>query len=109
MDSRTLQTQQGAADEAKRKELETLALIKTAMTETYASIQKKAQQSGNAVFTLVRHGIRGKANCFWAMEAGYVVGTPFSSHSAQAVAAQALVRFGCAHVCIIAEPAKAEG
>lgn len=71
MDSRTLQTQQGAADEAKRKELETLALIKTAMPETYASIQKKAQQSGNAVFTLVR--------------------------------------FGCAHVCIIAEPAKAEG
>lgn len=108
MDSWTAQSQQGAAEEAKRKEVEALLLIKTRMPETYAAIQEKAAQYGNQVYTLVRHGIRGKANAFWAMEAGHVVGTPFSGHSAQAVTAEALVRFGCAHVCIIAEPRHAE-
>lgn len=106
MDSRTVQKQQGAAV----NEGEVLQMIKTAMPLTYRSIQNKAAQFGNDVYRLVRLGIRGQANCFWAMEGGRVVGTPFAStHPVAAVAAQGLVQFGCAHVCIVAEPAKAEG
>lgn len=89
---------------------EVLQMIKTAMPLTYRSIQNKAAQFGNDVYRLVRQGIRGQANCFWAMEGGRVVGTPFAStHPVAAVVAQALVQFGSAHVCIIAEPVKAEG
>ena len=108
MDSWTVSKQQGAAVEAKRKEGEALLLIKTRMPETYAAIQAKAAQQGNGVYTLVRRGIRGQANCFWATEAGHVVGTPFNQ-GVQAEAAQAMVRFGCAYVCILADaPAVAE-
>jgi hypothetical protein len=89
---------------------EVLQMIKTVMPLTYRSIQNKAAQFGNDVYRLVRLGIRGQANCFWAMEGGRVVGTPFAStHPVAAVAAQGLVQFGCAHVCIVAEPTKAEG
>lgn len=106
MDSRTLQKQQGAAV----NEGDVLLMIKTAMPQTYQAIQRKAGQFGNDVYRLVRLGIRGQASCFYAWEGGRVVGTPFAStHPVMAVVAQGLVQFGCAHVCIIAEPAKAEG
>lgn len=83
-----------------------LQLIKTRMPQTYEQITRKAKQQGNGVYTLVRRGLRGEANCFWAMEAGQVVGTPFEAkHPVSAVMAQALVQFGCAHVCTIAEVA----
>lgn len=103
MDSWTSQTQQGAAVDAVSRELQLLNTIKTAMPQTYEAIQRKAQQQGNEVFGLVRRGLRGESGCFWAMEAGHVVGTPFEGHSVQGVVAEAMVRFGCAHVCIIAE------
>lgn len=81
-----------------------LQLIKTRMPETYDQITRKAQEQGKGVYALVRRGLRGEPNCFWAMEAGHVVGTPFAaSHPIQAVMAQAIVSFGCAHVCTIAE------
>lgn len=102
MDSRTVQSQQGAASQSKVAEL--LQVIKTRMPETYDQIRRKAQQQGDEVYGLVRRGLRGEPNCFWAMEAGYVVGTPFSQdHPMSAVIAKALVQFGCAHVCTIAE------
>ncbi|WP_287917821.1 hypothetical protein [Comamonas sp.] len=80
------------------------------MPQTYESIQRKAAQLGNGVYSMVRRGILGRANCFWAVEGGQVMGTPFESkHPVMAVVAQGLVEFGCAHVCIIAEPPKAGG
>lgn len=104
MDSRTVQSQQGAASQSKVAEL--LGVIKTRMPETYDQIKRKASEQGDEVYGLVRRGLRGEANCFWAVEAGQVVGTPFAQdHPISAVVAQALVQFGCAHVCIIAEVA----
>ncbi len=104
MDSWTVQRQQGAADEVKRKVGEALLLIKTGMPQTYEAIQRRAAVQGAGVYTLVRRAVRGEANCFWAMEGGRVVGTPFAaSHPVMAVVAQGLVQFGCAHVCILAE------
>jgi hypothetical protein len=102
MDSWTDQKLQGAASQSKVEDL--LQLIKTRMPMTYAQITRKAQEQGRGVYVLVRRGLRGEGNCFWAMEAGHVVGTPFAaSHPVSAVMAQALVQFGCAHVCTIAE------
>lgn len=102
MDSRTVQGQQGAASQSREAEL--LQLIKTRMPQTYEQITRKAKVQGNGVYTLVRRGLRGDSNCFWAMEAGHVVGTPFeATHPVSAVMALSMVKFGCAHVCTIAE------
>lgn len=97
-------TQQGAAviPEERRAAVNAgLHTIKTAMPNVYATIQDKAQSMGNEAYTLVRRGLAGEAGCFYAFEAGHVVGTPFGDADPRmAQAAQFLVRFGCAHVCI---------
>jgi hypothetical protein len=81
---------------------EKIALIKTRMPETYQAIQDKAKVIGNDAFALVKRGLRGEPNCFWAMEAGNVVGTPFNHTEISRDVAQAMVTFGCAYVCIFA-------
>ena len=81
---------------------EQLQTIKTKMPQTYGEIQKRVAASGNQVFALVRKGLRGEANCFWAMEAGHVMGTPFAQGIEEKVA-KYMVEFGCAHVCIFAK------
>jgi hypothetical protein len=80
--------------------------IKTHMPETYKSIQAKAKQIGNDAYVLVRRGLRGQANCFYAFERGRVVGTPFALTEVARDVAQHMVTFGCAHVCIWAEPSQ---
>lgn len=55
-----------------------IQLIKASMPQTFKSIQAKAAEVGNAAYGLVRRGLRGEANCFWACERGNVVGTPFT-------------------------------
>lgn len=96
MDTRTLQT--GAADKARMDQQ--LGLIKARMPNVYRSIQDKASVIGNAAYGLVRRGVSGEPGCFYAIEGGHVVGTPFAGHPVTAQAALAMVRFGCAHVCI---------
>lgn len=78
--------------------------IKQFMPETYASIQRKAGEIGNDAYVLVRRGLRGEANCFYAFERGRVMGTPFTLQEVSRDIAQYMVTFGCAHVCIWAEP-----
>lgn len=70
-------------------------LIQQQMPQTYKAIQDKAGEIGNDAYALVRRGLRGEANCFYAMEAGHVVGTPFSMSDVNAELAQYIVRFGC--------------
>ena len=78
-----------------------LNTIKTYMPNVYAVIQDRAQSMGNEAYALVRRGLAGQAGCFYAFEAGHVVGTPFGDTDPRMVQlAQFLVRFGCAHVCI---------
>lgn len=50
--------------------------IKQFMPETYKAIRAKSVEIGNVAFELVRKGLRGEANCFYAFEGGRVVGTP---------------------------------
>jgi hypothetical protein len=54
-------------------------------------------------YVLVRKGLRGEANCFYAFERGRVVGTPFNLVEVTRDIAQYMVTFGCAHVCIWAQ------
>lgn len=82
--------------------------IRAYMPETYASIKAKAESIGNQAFALVRAGLRGEPNKFWAMEKGRVMGTPFNL-DIMAEVAKYMVSFGCAHVCIWPDADQAAG
>jgi hypothetical protein len=79
--------------------------IKAHMPSVYASIQRKAKESGSKAYALVRAGLRGVPNSFYAFERGRVVGTPFAGHPIAADVASVMVQFECAHVCIWGEVA----
>lgn len=83
---------------------EQIAEIKAHMPETYRAIQAKAAVVGKPAFALVRRGLRGEANCFYAFERGRVVGTPFSLSEVTRDVAQYMVTFGVSHCCIWAAP-----
>lgn len=78
-----------------------LQVIKSSMPNVRQSIEDKVAQIGPEAYALVRRGLRGEPGCFYALEAGHVVGTPFGrSDPRMQHLAQFLVRFGCAYVCI---------
>lgn len=111
MDTRTLQEQQGAAvgevgadEEVQRRIAVGQQTIKARMPGVYASIRAKALVDVK-VWGRVRSGLAGVPNCFWAYEAGQVVGTPFAGYSGMGQLADVVAQFGCAHVCIVAETA----
>lgn len=81
-----------------------LTEIKAYMPETYKSIQAKAAEIGNQAFALVRAGLRGEPNRFWAMERGWVKGTTFNQLGIQEETAKQMVQWGCAYVCIFGVP-----
>jgi len=76
-----------------------LALIKDHMPMTYADIQAQAAgPRGKHTFALVRRGLRGDLGCFYAIEAGHVVGTPFGQSDMPPELAVLMVGFGCKHL-----------
>ena len=77
-----------------------IAAIKQHMPAVYAAIKSKAEAVGNDAYALVRRGLRGEANCFYAFERGRVVGTPFTVAGVMPMVAATMVEWGCAHVCI---------
>lgn len=68
--------------------------IKNHMPKTYADIKARSEVFGNAPYEFVRRGLRGEANCFWACEDGWVVGTPFTLVEVARDIAQYMVTFG---------------
>ena len=79
--------------------------IKASMPKTYRAIQDKAEVIGRPAFNLVRQGIKGQPNCFWASENGHVVGTPFTHSQITRDVAQLMVTMGAGFVVIWAEQA----
>lgn len=77
-----------------------IAEIKQYMPETYKAIKERAYLIGNTAYELVRRGLRGEPNCFYAIEAGRVMGAPFSVANISDDVARRMVEFGCAYVCI---------
>lgn len=90
------------------KVAEGLALIKARMPRVYAHIQEKAGEIGNLAYALVRRGLAGQANCFYAFERGHVVGTPFSAGPLPAGVAEQMVQFDMAFVALWACPAEVQ-
>lgn len=74
--------------------------IKTHMPAVYQSIQDKADDIGKLAYSLVRRGVRGEPNCFYAFERGRVVGTPFAAQSVTDEIARYMVQFGVQHVAV---------
>lgn len=81
-----------------------IEIIKRQMPETYKHIQAKAAEIGNLAYELVRRGLRGEKNCFYAIEGGRVVGTPFSSGPISDEIAGLMCKFGVAFVCLFCAP-----
>lgn len=71
-----------------------IADIKAHMPEVYKDIQAKAAVMGKPAYALVRRGLRGVPNCFYAFEKGRVVGTPFNVTDIMADVAVNMVQFG---------------
>lgn len=97
------------SDEVEAQVKAGLETIKGKMPETYRAVQAKAAEVGKAAFGLVRRSIKGEANCFWACERGYVVGTPFHDNEIERDVAQLMVQFGASFVCIWAKQGGGNG
>lgn len=89
MDTRTAEEEQAAHVQAR------LGEIKAHMPETYKAIQAKAVQAGSEAYRLVRLGIKGVPNSFYAIERGWVQGTPFDLPGVSAELARVIVQYGC--------------
>lgn len=78
-----------------------IATIRQHMPETLKSIRSKSEVMGSGAFALVRRGLRGEPGCFYAMERGWVMGTPFAEDSGiNADLARRMVVFGVSHFII---------
>lgn len=78
--------------------------IKECMPNVYQQIKQRADEVGNVVFALVRAGLAGQPGCFYAFEAGHVVGQPAGViEKDQAELGSFVACFGCAYVCIFGE------
>ena len=81
-----------------------LRTIKQCMPEVYALIKSRAEEVGSAVYALVRRGLGGEPGCFYAFEAGHVVGQPAGViEKDQAELGNFVACFGCAYVCIFGD------
>ncbi len=81
-----------------------IAAIKAHMPETYKAILAKAAEIGKPAYALVRRGLRGEVNCFYAMEHGRVVGAPFEMPNVTAEIAMGIVQFGCTFLAMWGAP-----
>ena len=86
-----------------------LAIIKAHMPMTYKAVKDKAGEIGNEAFRLVRQGIVGKPNRFYAIEAGRAVGTPFVNVVGADQLADYIRQFGCTFLILWAAEAQQTG
>lgn len=77
-----------------------IELVKAHMPKTYQHIKDRAEDIGQVAWTLVRRGMAGEANCFYAIENRCVVGAPFDRSDTTDMFAGQIVRFGCEFMAI---------
>jgi hypothetical protein len=81
-----------------------IADIKAHMPAVYAAIKAKADELGRPAFALVRRGLAGLPNQFYAFEGGHVVGTPFvNMPGLSGEAALLMVQFGASYLAMWGE------
>ena len=73
---------------------QTIDIIRRQMPMVYGMVTDKAKEIGNEAYAHVRAGLRGEPNRFYAFEAGWVVGTPFTDAEVTDALAGYMVRFG---------------
>lgn len=79
------------------------------MPETAAYVDQRRQEWGaDYVNDRIRRSLNGEPNCFYAVEAGHVLGTPFESEVTPEVAAL-IVRWGMKFCCLLQQPSKGDG
>lgn len=102
-----MDTQTEAAMKSSEEIAALTAMIRERMPDTYANIKLKAASIGNSAYELVRRGLRGEPNCFYAFERFNVVGTPFTLEHEDAVpVALYMVQFGATFCCIYGDRLK---
>ena len=89
-------------EEIKEKVRRQIERVKAHMPNVYQYIKDKADDRGAEVWALVRRGMAGEANCFYAFENRCVVGTPFNLTTVMAEIEANLVQFGVEHVAVLA-------
>lgn len=88
------------AKEQKAEEDRQINLIKSHMPGVYQLIRERAASDGNGVYMSVRRAARGEPDCFYAIEGGRVVGTPFVRAVTPEIA-QLIVQFGVTFLCML--------
>jgi hypothetical protein len=86
-----------------------LDTIKAHMPMTYKAIKDKAGEIGSKAYSLVRLGVAGKPNTFYAIEAGRAVGTPFVNVVGADQLADYIRQFGCTFLILWAAEAQQGG
>ena len=94
-----MDTEGQKAEEVRRQ----TELIKTHMPNVKQMLKDKAEELGSGVWKLMRRGMAGERNCFYAFEARCVVGTPFNAPSVLDHVAVNMVHFGVVHVMVLAD------
>lgn len=105
MDTRPSPQPQGATSPAnaglEQLVKQRLEIMKKHMPLTMKNIEDRVQHYGPDARALVRRGLRGEHGCFFAIEAGHVMGTPMGMDRATLhELGNFMVIYGCAHVCI---------
>ena len=83
--------------------------IKAHMPMTYAAIKAKAGDIGSKAYSLVRLGVAGKPNTFYAIEADRAVGTPFVNVPGAEQLADYIRQFDCTFLILWAAEAQQGG
>lgn len=111
MDTRTVKARKSepaAAVQSIDPVAEAIQRLRQKMPMAYAAVHEKAREIGDDAFALVRRAARGEPRCFYAVEAGQVVGTPWDLDLPTGVAELA-ARFGLSLVIMWGEPGGAHG
>jgi hypothetical protein len=112
----TMDTQQQHSEDAKGNQEAMKAFvdgqvqqIRRHMPMTYEAIKRKADEIGNVAYSLVRLGIAGKPNTFYAIEADRAVGTAFVNVQGADALAEYIRQFGCQFLILWAADAQQGG
>lgn len=100
MDTRTAEQSPAVDVQARLNE------IKAHMPQTYKAIQAKAAEPGSRAYRLVREGVQGTPNSFYAIERGWVQGTPFNLPGVSDELARVILQFGCTFLIMWAPSAQ---
>lgn len=78
--------------------------LRQSMPETAAYVDKRrAEWGADYVNDRIKRSLKGEPNCFYAVEGGHVLGTPFDAPVTAEVAAL-VVRWGMTFVCFLQQP-----